>query len=79
MVFYLHIQIIELYTVPYDRSQWPRCLRRRTWPRGYWDREFESRSRHGGLFLYFYILLACVGRGISDGLITPPKKAYQVS
>jgi hypothetical protein len=34
---------------------------------------------HGCLYLCFYVVLSCVGRGICDRLITRPKESYQVS
>jgi hypothetical protein len=49
------------------------------WPRGYWDRGFESRSEHGFLSLCLYVVLSCVGRGIIEGPITRPKESYRVS
>jgi hypothetical protein len=44
-------------------------------PLGYWDRGFESLSRHGCLSLCFCAVLSCVGRGLCDGLITRPKES----
>jgi hypothetical protein len=41
------------------RSRWPRGLRRRSWPLGYWDREFEYRLTHG--CLCFCVALSGVG------------------
>jgi hypothetical protein len=49
------------------RSQWPCGLRRGSWPVGCWDREFESRSRHGCLSASFCVVLSCVGRGLATG------------
>jgi hypothetical protein len=59
------------------RSQWPRGLRRGFWPLDYWDRGFESHSRHA--CLCFCFVISCVGRGLCDGLITRPKEFYRVS
>jgi hypothetical protein len=61
------------------RSPWPRGPRRWSWPLGYWDRVFESRSGHGCLSLCFCVVLSCVGRGLCDGLITRPKESYLAS
>jgi hypothetical protein len=61
------------------RSRWPHGLVRRSWPLGYWDRGFESFSRHGYLSLCFCVVLSCVGRDLCDGLITRPKKSCHVS
>jgi hypothetical protein len=48
----------ELLTVQVVcRSQWPRCLRRRSWPLGYWARGFESHSSHQCLSLCFCVVL----------------------
>jgi hypothetical protein len=47
--------------------------------RGYWNRVFESRSRHECFSLCFCVVLPCVGRGLCDGLITRPKESYRVS
>jgi hypothetical protein len=52
------------------RSWW-----RWSWAFGYWDRGFESRSRHGCLWLC--VMLSCVGRGLCDGLITRPKESIK--
>jgi hypothetical protein len=60
------------------RSQQPRGLRRRSWPLGYWDHRFESRSRYGCFSSCFSVALSCVGRGFCDGLIIRPKESYQV-
>jgi hypothetical protein len=30
-------------------------------------------------FLCLYVVLSCVGRGLCDGLITPPEESYRVS
>jgi hypothetical protein len=60
-------------------SRWPCCLRRRSWPLGYWDRCFESRSWNGCLSLCFCVMLSCVGRGLCDGLITRPSECCQAS
>jgi hypothetical protein len=38
-----------------------------SWPLGYWDREFESRSWHGCLSSSFCAVLSCVGRGLAAG------------
>jgi hypothetical protein len=54
-------------------SQWPCGLRRRSWPFGYCDRGFESRSRHGCFGLCFCVMFSCVGRGLCDGLIIRPR------
>jgi hypothetical protein len=55
--------IIFLFEIPFticrvNRSRWPRGLRRTFWPFRYWDRGFESRSRHG--CLCFCAVLSCV-------------------
>jgi hypothetical protein len=47
--------------------QWPRGLRRGSWPVGCWDRGFESRLSHGCLSASFYVMLSCVGRGLATG------------
>jgi hypothetical protein len=70
------IVIIIIY-VWFCLSRWPRGLRRRSWPLGYWNRWFESRSRHGCLCVC--VVLSCVGRSLCDGLITRRKESYQVS
>jgi hypothetical protein len=62
-----------------SRPRWPRRVRRRSSPIGYWDRGFESRSGRGCLSLCLYVVLSCVGRRLCDGLITRPKEFYQVS
>jgi hypothetical protein len=48
--------IIFMSMCVYCRSRWPRGLRRRSWPLGYWDRGFEFRSKHGCLSLCCVIL-----------------------
>jgi hypothetical protein len=53
--------------ISFSRSQWPGGLRRRPWSFRRWYFGFESRWRHGCLFLYFCIMLSCVVRGPSDG------------
>jgi hypothetical protein len=58
------------------RSRWPRGLRCRSWPLGYWDRGFQSRLEHG--CLCFCVVLSCVDTGLCDGLITRPKESYRV-
>jgi hypothetical protein len=40
------------------RSRWPCGLSSRSWPLGYWDHGFESRSRHGCLSLCFCVVLS---------------------
>jgi hypothetical protein len=49
------------------RLQRPRGVGRGSWPLGYWDRRFESRSRHGCLSSSFCVVLYCVGRGLTTG------------
>jgi hypothetical protein len=61
------------------QSRLPRCLRRRSWPFGCWDRGFESRLRHGCLLLSSCVVLSRVGIGLCDRLITRPKEFYHVS
>jgi hypothetical protein len=65
--------------VLFGRSRWPRGLRRRSWPRGCWDRGLESRWGHGCLSLCLYVVLSCIGRGLCDGLITRPNEFFYVS
>jgi len=36
-------------------------------PLGHWDRGFESRSRHGCISAFLYIVLSCVSRGLTMG------------
>jgi len=59
--------------------RWPPGLKRRSWPFCYWDSWFESRSRHGCLFLCFCVVLSYVSSGLCDGLITRPTESYCVS
>jgi hypothetical protein len=40
------------------RLRWPRVLRRRSWPLGYWNRRIESRCGHECLFTF--VFLCCV-------------------
>jgi hypothetical protein len=61
------------------RSQWPRGVRRRYWPLGYWNRGFESLLGRGCLSLCFCVLLSCLGRGLLDGLITHPEESSHLS
>jgi hypothetical protein len=46
------------------RSQWPRCVRRE-----HWDRGFEFHLKHGGLcaFLSCVCVVLCVGTGLATG------------
>jgi hypothetical protein len=65
------------------RSRWPRGLRRRSWPFGYWDRGFESRSGMDvclcvSACVRFCVVLSCVGRAFSDGMIARPKESHLV-
>jgi hypothetical protein len=48
------------------RSQQPRGLRRRSWPLGYWDRGFESCSRHGPC-ICFCVVLSCAVEAFAAG------------
>jgi hypothetical protein len=68
---YLYLLVSLVHLVPV----WPCGLR----PLGYWDREFEARSRNRCLSLCFCVVLFCVGRGLCNALITSPKEFYQVS
>jgi hypothetical protein len=63
----------------YVQYRWPRGLKRRSWPLGYWDRGFESRSRHGCLSLCFCVKLPCVGGGLCDELIIITEDSYCMS
>jgi hypothetical protein len=75
-----HVLIWNIFiSAPESRSRWPRGIRRRSWPLGYWYRGFESRSRHECLFLCLCVALSCVGRGLYDGLINRPEESYRVS
>jgi hypothetical protein len=67
--YIIYKQVTELYSVetPDCRSQWPCGLTRGSWPVGCWDREFESRLRHGCLSASFCVVLSCVGRGLATG------------
>jgi hypothetical protein len=53
--------------IPYFRLEWTLCLRRRSWPLGYWDRGFESRSKHLRLSSSLCVLLFCGGTGMAWG------------
>jgi hypothetical protein len=77
--FILSVAQLCSLLLKFCRSHWPRGLRRRSSPLGYWDRWFESRSGHGSLFLCLYVVLSCVGRGLCNKLITRPKEFYRVS
>jgi hypothetical protein len=60
------------------RSLWRRCVRRRSWPLGCWDRGFESCWGKDICLLCLYAVLSCVGRGLCDELIPRAKESYQV-
>jgi hypothetical protein len=47
----------------------------RSWPLGYWDQVFDSRSKHVCLYLCLCVVLSGVGRGLCDGLTTGTKES----
>jgi hypothetical protein len=55
-----HRKKVGCYEMVHSTSccfRWPRGLRRRSWPLGYWNRGFKSRSKHGCLSLCFCVVL----------------------
>jgi hypothetical protein len=73
---YLRSILILSYHTTATRYRWQRCLRRRSWSLGSWDRGFESSSGHG--WLCVNVVLSCVGRGLCDDLIARLKGSYHV-
>jgi hypothetical protein len=76
---WMFVSCVYVLCCPVTRSRWPRGLRRRSWPLGYWDRGLESRSCHGCISLCLYVVLFCVVRGLCEGQITRPEESYRVS
>jgi hypothetical protein len=71
----LHSYVFHIFS----RTRWPRGLRRKFRPSGFWDRGFESRSGYGCFVFVFLCCVVRVGRGLCDGLITRPKESCHVT
>ena len=57
-------------------SRWPCCLRRRSAAAWLWDRDFESRWRHG--FSSVVFVVCCAGSDLYDRVISRSEESYRL-
>jgi hypothetical protein len=71
-VSYVYLCFVYFST---SRSRWPRSVRRRSWPLVAGNVSLNP-ARGMDVCLYVCVVLSCVVRGLSDGLVARPRGFY---